>query len=419
METCFNKVIDKHDKLITFLEVVDPNAEEVLHFKQAYHSYSKTGVWQQTYQVFTSGWLNIDGAMLMKPEDTLDADYRVYITATTERSLRELLLAFPRRCVGMFHIAEEWIEERIKDILEGNFVHTDSRKYFRGIKRGSHTQAEQRVVSKRKDETAAHIRKLASLKGKFEHSQFVIEGEMMVERAVTDGLPIETILYTAKFVSTPDGKKFIKRVFDENLSCYSVNDGVMGSVTTTRPVPSIVASVHLNYPLFLSESGQLNFHFSQNCILLIAENVGNPDNLGMTLRTADAAGVSAVLLSGNGASPFHKNCIRASRGAVGRLPMFHVPNTNLAIEQLKLSGWRVIGATAKAENDLYTMEYTAPTAIVVGNENTGLTDETRERCTDLVRIPMAAGQSSLNVGVATGVLLFELSRQKRSIMTSI
>lgn len=405
--------------MITFLEVVAPNAEEVLHFKQAYRSYSETGVWQQTYQVFTSGWLNIEGAMLVKPEDTLDADYRVYLTATTERSLRELLLAFPRQCAGMFHIAEEWIEKRIGDILEGDFVHTDSRKYFSGIKRGSHTKAEQRVVSKRKDEIAAHIRKLASLRGKLEHSQFVIEGEMMVERAVADGLPIETILYTTDFVSTPDGKKFIKRVFDENLSCYLVNDGVMGSVTTTRPVPSIVASVHLNYPLFLSESGKLNFHFSRNCTLLIAENVGNPDNLGMTLRTADAAGVSAVLLSGNGASPFHKNCIRASRGAVGRLPMFQTPKINLAIEQLKLAGWRVIGATAKAENDLYAMEYTCPTAIVVGNENTGLLDETRERCTDLVRIPMAAGQSSLNVGVAAGVLLFELSRQKRSIMTSI
>ncbi len=401
-----------YDKLITFLDIVDPNADQVLHFKQAYYTYSETGEWQQTYQVFTSGWQNIDGAMLMKPEDTLDADYRAYLTATTERSLRELLLAFPRQCVGMFYIAEKWIEEKIKDILEGKFIQTDSGRFFRGIKRGSHTNAEQRVVSKRKDAVASHIRKLASLKGKFEHSQFVIEGEMMVERAVADGLPIETILYTADFVSKSDGKKFIKHVFNENLSCYSVNDGVMGSVTTTRPVPSIVASVHLNYPSFLSESGQLNFHFSKSCTLLIAENVGNPDNLGMTLRTADAAGVSAVLLSEEGASPFHKNCIRASRGAVGRLPMFHVATTNLAIKQLKASGWNVVGATASAENDLYTMEYTPPTAIVVGNENTGLSDETRERCSDLVRIPMAAGQSSLNVGIAAGVLLYELSRQK-------
>ena len=402
----------KYDKLIAFLEKIDPNTEEVLHFKQIYHSYTKTGEWQPTYQVFTSGWHNIEGAMLMTSERKLDADYRVYVTATTERSLRELLLAFPRRSVGMFRMTEKWIEERMHDILEGNSVQTDSGTYYRGVKRGSHAEAEQRTVSKRKDAIASHIRKLASLKGKHEYSQFIVEGEMMVERAVADGLPVETILYTANFVSTSDGVDFLKRVAEENLSCYLVNDGVMGSVTTTRPVPSIVASVHLNYPPFLAESGQLNFHFSADCTLLIVENVSNPDNLGMTLRTADAAGVSAVLLSGEGASPLHKNCIRASRGAVGRLPMFHIPTTNSAIEQLKESGWKVIGATASTEYNLYTIGFISPTAIVVGNENSGLSEETRECCTELVRIPMAAGQSSLNVGVAAGILLYELARQK-------
>ena len=402
----------KYDKLIALLEKTNPNTEEVLHFKQTYNSYTKTGEWQPTYQVFTSGWKNIEGAMLMTPENKFDVDYRVYVTATTERSLRELLLAFPRRSVGMFRIAEKWMEERIQDIFEGNSVQTDTGTYYRGVKRGSNAKAEQRTVSKRKDAIASHIRKLASLKGKLEYSQFIVEGEMIVERAVADGLPIETILYTTNFVSTPDGENFLKQVAEENLSCYLVNDGVMGSVTTTRPVPSIVASVHLNYPPFLAESGQLNFHFSKDCTLLIAENVSNPDNLGMTLRTADACGVSAVLLSGEGASPFHKNCIRASRGAVGRMPMFHIPTTNLAIEQLEESGWKVFGATASAKNDLYTVEFSSSTAIVVGNENSGLSVETRERCTELVRIPMAAGQSSLNVGVAVGVLLYELARQK-------
>ena len=74
----------------------------------------------------------------------------------------------------------------------------------------------------------------------------------------------------------------------------------MGSITTTRPVPSIMASVHLSYPNLLSASGHLNFHFGPRCMLLIAEGIANPDNLGMILRTADAAGVSAVLLNHGG-----------------------------------------------------------------------------------------------------------------------
>ena len=402
-----------YDEVIAFLEKENPDAEVISHFKQAYHTFSETGEWHPTYQVLITGWQKLNGALLMMPENAFDADYRVYLTATTERGLRELLLAFPRHCTGMFHLTEAWMDHGIQDVLEGEVVHTDAGRFYRGIKRGSGTVAEQRTVSKRKDAIAAYMRKLATLKGKLEHSQFVVEGHLMVERAITDGLPIEGILYTPAVLATPDGKNLLKRASGDNLSCYQVNDGLMGSVTTTRPVPTIMASVHFNFQHFLSASGALNFHFSSGCTMLIAENIANPDNLGMTLRTADASGVSAVLLSSVGVSPFHKNCVRASRGAIGRLPLYYATDIGSAIEALRASGWNVLGGTSSAEKELYATEFSMPTAIVVGNENIGLSTETRESCTELVRIPMASGQSSLNVGVAAGVLLYELARQHR------
>ena len=401
-----------YDKVVDFLEREHLNANMVSRFKQAYQTFGETGEWHPVYEVFVTGWQQLDGVMLIEPTDTPNGDYQVHLTATTERGLRELLMAFPRGRTGLFPLTEKWIADRLQHLLEGDIVQTNTGSSYRGIKRGSRG-SEQRAVSKRKDTVVSHLRKLASLKGKLDHAQFVIEGHLTVERAVEGGLPIEMLLYTTEFVTTSEGKDLLKRAATENLSFYQVSNGVMGSVTTTRPVPSIIASVHLNYPNFLSESGSLNFHFSSGCSLLIAENIGNPDNLGMTLRTADAAGVSAVLLSGAGANPFHKNCIRASRGAVGRLPLFYTPDTVRAIEALHSAGWCVLGATASAKNLLYEVEFSPPTAIVVGNENTGLTVETRQRCTELVRIPMAPGQSSLNVGVAAGVLLYELMRQHR------
>ena len=402
-----------YDEIIAFLEKESSDVDAVSRFKQAYDTFCQTGTWHPAYQIFVTGWQQLDGVMLLEPMDTFDCDYRVHLTPTTERGLRELLIAFPRGYTGLFHLNEKWIENRIHDVLEVDVIQSDAGSFYRGIKRGSSTRAEQRTVSKRKDTIASHIRKLASLKGKLEHSQFIIEGYLIVERAVADGLPIETLLYTTGFVATSDGKALLTRAVSENLSLYQVNDGVMGSITTTRPVPSVIASVHLSYPNFLSTSGSLNFHFSPRCTLLIAENIGNPDNLGMTLRTADAAGVSGVLLGGGGASPFHKNCIRASRGAVGRLPLFYTPDIGDAIDALRDSGWQVLGATAGANNQLHEMAFTPSTAIVVGNENTGLSVNARDCCTELVRIPMASGQSSLNVGVAAGILLYELTRQHR------
>jgi len=401
-----------HDKLIAFIEKQNLHAEEIDQFKQAYENYTKTGKWQPEYKVITSGWLELEGVMIMSSDNIPDADYRVYLYATNERSLWELLLAFPRKAIGMFSPTVSWIEERIQTIFEGEFVQTELGEYYRGFKRGSKAKAEHRTVSKRKDDIAAHFRKLSSLKGKIDNAQYVLEGEMLVERAFADGLPIEAILYTSNFVSTSDGKNFLNQVVQENLSCFQVNDGVMGSVTSTRPVPSILASVYLSYPPLLTDSGDLNLHFNKNCSLLIAENINNPDNLGMTLRTADAAGVSAVLICGEGASPIHKNCIRASRGAFGRIPIFNASDTIRSIDKLKQVGWQVVGATASAENELYDIQYQSPIAIVVGNENTGILDETQQRCNQLIRIPMAAGQSSLNVGVAAGVLLYELNRRK-------
>ena len=402
-----------YDKVIAFLERENPDAKIVSRFKQAYHTFSKTGEWHPTYQVLTSGWKELDGVLLMTPENTVDVDYQVYLNATTERSLRELLLAFPRRYTGMFHLTEAWMDNGIRDVLEGDVVDGDAGRFYRGVKRGSGTVAEHRTVSKRKDEIATYMRKLATLKGKLEHSQFVVEGDLMVERAVDDGLPIDGVLYTTALLATSEGKNLLKRAFADNLSCYHVSDGVMGSISTTRPIPSVMAAVHFQFQQFLSASGEPNFHFSPGCTMLIAENVANPDNLGMTLRTADAAGVSAILLSSVGASPFHKNCVRASRGAVGRVPLYNATDIGAAIEALRASGWNVFGGTGSAEKELYTTTFSRPTAIVVGNENTGLSIEARQHCTELVRIPMASGQSSLNVGVAAGVLLYELARQQR------
>ena len=402
-----------YDEVIAFLEKERSHTDVVDRFKQAYQTFCETGKWQPAYEVRVAGWQHLDGVMLLEPEQTLEYDYQVHISATNERSLRELLLAFPRRHRGLFHLTEKWIEDRISDVIDGESVQTDDGSFYQGVKRGSRTKAEQRTVLKRKDAIVSHFRKLTSLKGKIEHAQFIAEDALIVQRAVADGFPIESLLYTPEYVTTADRKAFLVRAVEENLSVYQVSTGVMGSITSTRPVPTIMASIHTSYPNFLSASGHLNFHADRKSMLLIAEDIGNPDNLGMTLRTADAAGVSAVLLSETGAHPYHKNCIRASRGAVGRLPLFQTPSIIEAIAALRSAGWCVLGATAGAKNELYTTAFSHPIAIVVGNENTGLSVEARESCTTLVRIPMASGQSSLNVGVAAGVLLYAFVQRYR------
>ena len=225
-----------------------------------------------------------------------------------------------------------------------------------------------------------------------------------MNRAIDDGLPVEKVLFTPNLLSDSDGKNLLNRMHRENLMHYQVNDGVMGTLTTTRPVPSVIAAVQMNY------RDADDFHVTFETVLLITDSIANPDNLGMVLRTADAAGVHGVLLIGDGASPFHRNCIRASRGAVGRIPLLHCSDVERYLAKLMGDGFNLIAATSKTNKDLYDLELKPPLGFVVGNENQGIRKTIVDLCTNLVSIPMAPGQSSLNVGVATGVLLYELVR---------
>ena len=97
---------------------------------------------------------------------------------------------------------------------------------------------------------------------------------------------------------------------------------------------------------------------------------------------------------------------------MGRLPIYFCHDAPAYLRRLRQSAFRVLGATSRAETDLYSCDLRPPIALVVGNEQTGISPPLLELCSERVRVPMAPGQDSLNVGVAAGVLLYELLRQR-------
>ncbi len=235
----------------------------------------------------------------------------------------------------------------------------------------------------------------------------MVEGVTLVNRAVHDKLPVDKILYTPDLLANDLGVALLKNAVAANFAPFMLSSGIMGTITSTRPVPAVVASVWMNY------RNVSNFHLSAESMLLIADSITNPDNLGMVLRTAEAAAVECVVFIGEGANPYHKNCVRAARGAVGRISLAFCESPEDYFRELISAGFEILGATAKANKSLYDLELTTPVAIVVGNENEGIRREILQRCTNLVKIPMAPGQSSLNVAVAAGIILYEHARRQQ------
>jgi RNA methyltransferase, TrmH family len=254
------------------------------------------------------------------------------------------------------------------------------------------------------DPQVRRFRELSQPRGRQLHGQFVAEGPTLASRAISDRLPVDGVVHTGELARGPEGAALLELAGEAGIPCHRVSAGVMGTLTPTRPLPAVIAAVRLR----LADVSGL--HTSPGDLLLVAEDLQNPDNLGMVLRTADAAGVEAVVVAG-ASDPLHRNSVRAARGAVGRLPIFTCADLPSWLGDLRGRGFQVIGATAHADVSLFACTLRLPIAIVVGNEERGVSRAVLDACTGTVRIPMAPGQDSLNVGVAVGVLLYEARRR--------
>jgi len=159
-------------------------------------------------------------------------------------------------------------------------------------------------------------------------------------------------------------------------------------------------------PAFLASLGETP-------LLLVLDGIQDPHNLGACLRSADAAGVQAVILPRDNAAPITPVVRKVASGAADTLAIFQVANLARALETLKAAGIWLVGAAGEADRDIYDIDLKGPSALVLGAEGTGLRRLTGEKCDHLARIPMLGAVESLNVSVATGICLFEAVRQRR------
>jgi 23S rRNA (guanosine2251-2'-O)-methyltransferase len=151
-------------------------------------------------------------------------------------------------------------------------------------------------------------------------------------------------------------------------------------------------------------------------LLLVLDGVTDPHNLGACLRSADAAGVAAVIVPRDRAAGLTPVVRKVAAGAAESVPLIAVVNLARTLRELKERGLWLVGTADDAPRTLYEADLTGPTVIVMGSEGEGMRRLTREACDDLVSLPMAGAVESLNVSVATGVTLFEAVRQRRAIV---
>lgn len=147
-------------------------------------------------------------------------------------------------------------------------------------------------------------------------------------------------------------------------------------------------------------------------LLLLLDSIQDPHNLGAILRTAECAGVDGVLITTNQSAPLTETVEKISAGAVSYLKISRVNNLVKAIEQLKKDGFWIVGTSLINSKGYSEIDYKMPVALVMGNEEKGIRKLVADNCDFLAKIPMKGKIDSLNVSVSTGVMLFEINRQR-------
>lgn len=259
------------------------------------------------------------------------------------------------------------------------------------------------TVDGKKNPIFSELKRLDSLTYRRENNVFALEEERLIKRAVEDGTDVKYIVHTAKSQLLSNGTIALAK--ERRIPCLLITEGLLGSVTQTRPVPQEMALC--TFPRF--DLDAISIHHKG--VILIADNVENPDNLGLVIRTADACGADAVISVGNTAV-FNKNCIRAARGAIGRFPVleYSVGEFSGVINRLKALGYTVYGTSARTDKTARDIASNGGRVFSVSNETNGISAHMAQAAHECLRIPMATGQSSLNVAVAAGIILSQAIR---------
>ena len=150
----------------------------------------------------------------------------------------------------------------------------------------------------------------------------------------------------------------------------------------------------------------------KNPLVLVLDRITDVRNFGAIARTAECAGVDTILIPEQNAAAINADAIKTSAGALHKVTVCRTWNLKLALQFMKESGIQLIGCTEKTQDDMYKADYTTPTAIIIGSEEDGVSPEFLKMCDSRAKIPMNGKIASLNVSVATGVILYEAIRQR-------
>jgi len=244
--------------------------------------------------------------------------------------------------------------------------------------------------------------------GKVDKMIFV-EGLRLCEEALRSELSIEAVIYSEEIASKERAARLIDDLSKVSERVASVSEKLLASISYTKTPQGIVVLAAR------PEMDEAKFKSSQPAspLLIVMHGINNPVNVGAILRTAEAAGVTGAIATANTADAFSPKALRGAMGSAFRLPIWTGPSYTGVLEWCTERSIHSVCADAEGMKVFTDFDWRRACALMVGPESSGLSSEEMAAAGEAVRIPMQGPVESLNVAVATGILLYEAARQRR------
>ena len=258
------------------------------------------------------------------------------------------------------------------------------------------------VIKSRKNSLVTHLRSLKLKKYRDEFQEYVVEGTVVICDALGCNVPIKMILISEDYQIEPSLSETLQ---EKNIPLYVFSADVFASMTDTKSPQGIIAVCMQNSEhMFAVEEGQNGFY-------LFCDQIKDPGNLGTIIRNAAAFRASGVILSKECVDLYNEKVIRSTMGTMFHVPIISCMDDLEMLQNLKNHGIEIWAGTLNAKEDIREVVPCGKVCIVVGNEANGVSDQVLALTDKTVQINMPGNIESLNVSVATGILLYELANK--------
>ncbi len=239
-------------------------------------------------------------------------------------------------------------------------------------------------------------------------NDIVLDGAHLIDEAVRAGIAVRVVACTPRGLARAGLRELIGEVQARGVDCWSVTDDVMRAISPVRTPSGAVALAGRPH---VTLERALEAH---PALAVLAVDVQDPGNVGAIVRAAEAAGATAIVLVDGSADPFGWKALRGSMGSSFRLPVARAGQRE-ALATLRARGVRTVATSPRAPRSLFESDLRGPVALMVGAEGAGLPEDLIAAADETVRIPMREPVESLNVAVATALLVYEASRQRGAL----